>query len=235
MGVRFGSFMANAWARSFLGHCAAELKHILPDPRRTIRRIRANAETIFWESEHTLPDKQTKSLIASCCLVLAAYRDLRSQRSEAEAFEIVRKAVYRTYRAPMRFMARLWLWLTRDPLKRLGQNWWKKRSERMYGAGMQFDQEETPDSVDLLVRRCAFHEFFVEHGEPALTRVFCEWDRNWMDIVNEPGRQIRTERPTTISTGGDCCRFRIVRADNADRESHDDIVLLQKPSSTGRR
>lgn len=52
---------------------------------------------------------------------------------------------------------------------------------------MQFDQEETLDSVELLVRRCAFHQFFVEHGEPALTRVFCEWDRNWMDIVNEPG------------------------------------------------
>lgn len=77
MGVKFGSFMANAWARSFLGHCAAELKHILPDSRGTISRIRTGAEMIFWERAHTLPDKQTKSLIASCCLVLAAYRDLR--------------------------------------------------------------------------------------------------------------------------------------------------------------
>jgi len=227
MGVNFGSFMANAWGRSFLRHCAGELKQNLPDPRGTVRRIQKDAESRFWECEDTLPDKQTKSLIASCCLVLAAYRDLQSQCAEDQAFEIVRRAVYRTYQTPMRFMARVWLWLTRDPVKRLGQQWWKKQSQRMYGAGMQFDQEETADSVDLLVRRCAFHQFFVERGEPALTRVFCEWDRNWMDIVNEPGRQLRTERPTTISTGGDCCRFRIVRAEEGNSQDPNDIVLLQ--------
>ena len=227
MGTSLGSFAANAWAGSFLRHLAAELKSVHLDSRAIVRDIRISAAALYWECEHTLPDKPTKSLIASCCLVLASYRKLKNQRAPGEAFEIVRAAVYRTYRQPMRFMARIWLWLTRDPLKRLGGQWWKKQSERMYGKGMQFEQEETPHSVELLVKRCAFHEFFVEHGQPELTQVFCAWDRNWMDIVDESGRLIRTERPTTISTGGDCCRFRVIRAGKSDGKEHSDIVLLQ--------
>jgi hypothetical protein len=225
----FGSFMANAWARSFLAHLTTEMKGIVLYPAIALDRIRKDAETIFWEREHTLPDKQSKTLNASCCVVLAAFREIQSQRSSSQSFDLVRRAVYRTYQKPMRFLARLWLSLTRDPLKRLGGNWWKKQSQRMYGAGMQFDQEETADSVDLLVRRCAFHQFFVEHGEPELTRVFCGWDRNWMDIVDEPGRSIRTERLTTISTGGDCCRFRIVRVTGDNSRDVRDIVV-QSPA-----
>ena len=232
MRANFGSFMADAWARSFLRHCRAELKGVLPDPRPSLRSIRKEAETIFRDCEPTLPDSQTRSLVASCSLVLAAYRHLSRGRDPAQAFEIVRRAVYRTYGRPMRFMARLWLRLARDPLKRLGRHWWRRQSARMYGAGMQFDQEDTADSVDLIVRRCAFHEFFAKHGEPELTRVFCGWDRNWMDVVDEPGRPVRTERPTTLSTGGDCCRFRIVRVTGERHEPGTDVILGDSPQKT---
>ena len=228
MGAGFGSFVANAWARSFLGHCADELKHVVADPVGTVRDIRKEAEAIFRGCEHTLPDKQTKSLVASCCLVLAAYLHLKRRHDPAGAFDVVRAAVYRTYRRPARFLTRVWLWLTPDPLERLGRLWWKTQSERMYGTGMRFDQEETADSVDLIVRRCAIHEFFAGHGEPQLTRVFCGWDRNWMDVVDEPGRPVRTERTTTISTGGDCCRFRITRVTVAGQRGTDIILDDQR-------
>jgi hypothetical protein len=169
MRVKFGSFMAKAWARSFLAHCRAEMKPVLADSKSRAMRISDNAAALFWNREPSLPDKQTKALIASCCLVLAAYRELRGLLGEAEAYELVRNSVYCVYQKPMRFLVRAWLWLTRDPLKRLRGNRWRNQSRRMYGAGMQFDQEETENSVDLLVRRCAFHEFFLEHGEPELT------------------------------------------------------------------
>jgi hypothetical protein len=227
MHVNFGSFMANAWARSFLAHCKAEMKRVVPDGKSRALRINADAAALFRKREPSLPDRQTKALVASCCLVLAAYRDLRGDLGEPEAYGLVRDAVYRVYRKPMRFLVRLWLWLTRNPLNWLRGDRWRNQSRRMYGAGMQFDQEETEESVDLLVRRCTFHDFFLEHGEAELTRVFCAWDRNWMDVLDEAGRSIRTERPETISTGGACCRFRVARTDNHVPKGHSDIILLE--------
>jgi hypothetical protein len=99
------------------------------------------------------------------------------------------------------------------------------RGRKMYGKSMQFDHEHTSDGVDMLVRRCSFHQFFVDHGVPGLTLVVCNWDRNWMDLLNASRRPIRSERPTTISTGGDCCRFRFIR--DVEKGEHDtnDVVL----------
>ena len=225
MRVRFGSFMANVWASSFLGHCAGEMKGVVPDGKSAAKRIRDNAQALFRQRE-PFPDKQARMVIGPCCLVLAAYREVRGRLAESDAFELVRAAVSRTFQKPMRLVTRLWLWLTRDPLKRLRGQRWKDLSRRMYGASLEFDQEETEGSVDLIVRRCAYHQFFLEAGEPALTRVFCAWDRNWMDIVDQPGRPVRAERPSTISTGGDCCRFRLARTRGEVSKGPEDIILL---------
>ena len=88
-------------------------------------------------------------------------------------------------------------------------------------------EEKETNSVDLLVTQCYYHQFFVDHGEPGLTLLVCAWDRNWMNVVDESFRAIRTERPSTISTGGDCCRFRYVRDEDKSGKSLNDIVLVQ--------
>ena len=75
MRVRFGSFMANAWGRSFLRHCAGEMKGLVPDHKNAVNRIRDNAQGLFREHEPSLPDKQSRFPLATCCLVLAAYRE----------------------------------------------------------------------------------------------------------------------------------------------------------------
>src|SRR5262249_10762953 len=102
MHVRFGSFMANVWARSVLAHCADELKGIVPDGKRAVNRIRDNAQVLFRQREPFLPDKQATMVIAPCCLVLAAYREMRGRLAlaEVEAFELVRSAVSRTFQKP---------------------------------------------------------------------------------------------------------------------------------------
>ena len=102
-----------------------------------------------------------------------------------------------------------------------------KQGQRMYGKSMEFADENTEDSADMLVTRCAFHEFFVGHGEPSLTVLICAWDRNWMDVIDQSARPVRTERPTTISTGGDCCRFRFIRDAEKSGKEPNDVVLVQ--------
>jgi hypothetical protein len=234
MRLPFGLLMARAWARSFMAHCKAAMSGTVPDAGSAATRIRGQAAALFREHELSLPDAQTKSWIATCCLVLAAYRELRGSLAAPIALRLIGRIVYRTYQRPMRFLTRAWLLLTRDPLKRLRGNWWKAQSQRVYGGGMKFDQEETEDSVDLIVRRCAFHEFFMKHGEPELTRVFCAWDRNWMDIVDASERSIRTERLAAISTGSSCCRFRLTRDEGRPPGEPADVVLAElHPRPTG--
>ncbi|MBO0859096.1 MAG: L-2-amino-thiazoline-4-carboxylic acid hydrolase [Chloracidobacterium sp.] len=96
---------------------------------------------------------------------------------------------------------------------------------------MEFADEKTADMVVLVVRRCAYHKFFVDHGEPTLTPVLCVFDRVWMEIIDRSDRSIRMERPSTISAGEDSCRFRFIRDHDKDGVEPVDIVLvqLQKP------
>ena len=94
---------------------------------------------------------------------------------------------------------------------------------------MGFGQHTDADSTTMIVSRCAFHRFFVEHGEPSLTRLVCAWDRNWMDVLNASKRPVRVERPHTISTGAETCHFRFVRdpdkRDTTTRDVIDDAPL----------
>lgn len=103
-----------------------------------------------------------------------------------------------------------------------------KWGQRMYGTSMGFAQEQTSDRVTLIVNRCAFHRFFVEHGEPELTQLLCAWDRHWMDVIDSSKKPVRTERPTTISTGGDCCRFHFVRDEAKAGKPKSDVILEQQ-------
>jgi hypothetical protein len=179
-----------------------------------------------------MPDKQARMIVGMCSLVLAAYRELCAGGLDSkEASEVARRAFFRTYQTPTRLMTRVMLSLSRDPVKALARRSLKAMSEKMYGASMEFDQEVTPESVDLIVNRCAFHQFFVDNGEPHLTPIFCGWDRNWMDVVDASRRPMHTERPTTISTGADQCRFRLVRDDSRDRKPPEDVILNSRRPS----
>ena len=111
----------------------------------------------------------------------------------------------------MGLMIRVLLWCTRDPVTWLSRKSLAELSRRRYGVRMGFEDEVAPDRATLIVTHCAFHQFFVEHGAPQLTRLFCEWDGYWMDAFDASSRPIRTERPTTISTGAERCHFHFIR------------------------
>jgi hypothetical protein len=234
MRLKFRSFSASFWARGFLRNCRREMKPVVDDVRSVERDIRRRAQALFDERARSLPDKQARVITAMCSLVLAAYRSLGDQAREPEAaFETVRRAFARTYPAPMTWTVRLWLLGHRDPVANLRGRSFEKMGQRMYGKSMEFAGESGQDSVTMLVVRCAFHQFFVEHGAGELTPLVCAWDRAWMDAIDRSSRPIRTERPSTISTGGDCCRFRFVR--DADKQGQDpnDVVLVQLQSRAG--
>jgi hypothetical protein len=226
MGRLSGNPMIDAWGRRFLKHLAAGIAASgSGDGRAVARRARKATRLLIEERAAGLVGKRARGIVGLCSFVLAGYRETLAEKGDpAASVAIVREAFARTYRTPMKLVVRLWLRFVRDPLEALARWPIARMGRKKYGSLMVFEQEVGDGYVDLIVTRCAYHRYFVEAGEPALTRIFCGWDRNWMDVIDASARPIHTERPTTISTGGDCCRFRFVRDEPGGAGPRLDIV-----------
>jgi hypothetical protein len=224
---RFGGVPGLFWRRSFLRHLRLHLRARLPpDADALVKAVGRDARSIYEASPKPDHGRKGHMIVNMCSLVLAAHRVVQTKTGDGRlAFEIVQQTMETTFRAPLLLMLRVYLTLWRDPVGKFARMNFAARARKTYGKSMQFDQEQTADGVDLLVRRCSFHQFFVDHGVPGLTLAVCNWDRNWIDFLNGSARPIRSERPTTISTGGDCCRFRFIRDAEKGEHNANDVVL----------
>ncbi|MGH9753565.1 MAG: L-2-amino-thiazoline-4-carboxylic acid hydrolase [Blastocatellia bacterium] len=221
----------------FLRNCRRELRRKAPsdellDADLLVARIRDHTQQVFDASVVALPDPQARVIYAYCSLVLAAFREFRAETNDAAgAYAFARTVFQRTLECPWRWLPKIWLRLARDPVGFLSRWSLVRLFQRSQGTSMEFAEEKTDGAVVLVVRRCAYHQFFVDHGEPTLTPVVCMFDRVWMEVIDRSSRPIRTERPSTISTGGDCCRFRFIRDHDKRGAEPVDVVMiqLQKP------
>ena len=193
-----------------------------------MEKIKRAAQEIFNAREDTLPDRRARLILTMCSLILASYRELLSvMDDEKRAEQIVGKALFQTNQALGTLMSAPLLW-PRKPFKFISRTPLKRISELTYGKSMGFAQERTEHSVSLIVNRCAFHQFFIDNGEPQLTQLLCLWDRNWMDPINTSDRPIKIERPTTISTGSETCQFRFVHDQLKENKETIDILPLPR-------
>jgi hypothetical protein len=230
--LHFGNVIANLIGHKFLWHARRALRALTPDAKAAVARIREHAQAVFDDGGAQRPDAQAHIIHAYCSLVLAAFRECRVlTNDEARAYAFARQVFEQTLAGPWRWALKLWLWSTRDPVGFMRRRSLAAWAQRQQGASMEFAEEKTDDAVELIVRRCGFHQFFVMHGEPALTPVVCAFDAHWMEMLDQSSRPIRTERPATISTGGDCCRFRFIRDADKGVVQTADIVLVQLQKS----
>jgi hypothetical protein len=227
MSKRLGGLKGRFWRHCFLRCLRAQVRLIAGnDAERWSKEARWQAEEIYRSRAATELDRKGHMIQMMCSHILAAYRVVREHTGDGTvAFNVVKEAMERTLRRPMNFMVWLFLKLHRDPVGKLSRRNFAEFGRRSYGDTMVFDGEYGENHVDMLVRRCAFHQFFVDHGVPGLTLALCNWDRNWMQLLDDSKRPVRAERPSTISTGGDCCRFRFVRDGSKDATPTVDIVL----------
>jgi hypothetical protein len=235
MHLQFGNPVINILGYFFLRNCRRELQGKALDAGMLVKRIHDHTQQVFDASVAPLPDKQTRVIYAYCSLLLAAFREIRAETGDnVYAYAFARKVFQQTLDLPWQWILKLWLRLTHDPVGFLNRWSLLRLFQRSQGSAMEFAEEKTSDAVVLVVRRCAYHKFFVDHGEPTLTPVLCMFDRVWMEILDRSRRPIRMERPSTISTGGDSCHFRFIRDHNKGGAEPVDVVLvqLQKPPYT---
>ena len=242
MRLQFGNPVINVLGYFFIRNCRRELRRKAPgaelsDADLLVARIRDHTQQVFDRSAMALPDPQARVIYAYCSLLLAAFREFRAETGDAAgAYAFAGKVFQQTLERPMRWLIKLWLWLVRDPVGFLSRWSLLRLFQRNQGTSMEFAEEKTNDTVVLVVNRCAYHKFFVDHGEPTLTPVLCMFDRVWMEIIDRSSRPVRMERPSTISTGGDSCRFRFIRDHDKRGVEPVDVVLvqLQKPPYAAR-
>lgn len=224
----FNNLLTNLVKKQFLRYLADEAQKAVTDQNEIVERTYMTAQELFEQHNQTCSDIQSRIILELSCLALASYRVLVTETDNPQtAYLIVKDTIGQIYQSFGRFMLRPLLWLASDPVKTMSNINWKKLSQLIYGKGMEFDQEVTSDRVTLIVNQCAFHQFFVEQGEPRLTQAFCAWDRLWMDVIDNSNRPVRTERPTTISTGADCCQFQCIRDVAKKRKTNIDVILEQ--------
>jgi hypothetical protein len=235
MSLRFGNPVINVAGYFFLRNCRRELQGKALDAGLLTARIRDHTQQVFDASAISLPDKQAGVIYAYCSLLLAAFREIRAETGdEVYAYAVAGRIFQQTLEKPLRWTLKLLLRLAPDPVGFLNRWSLLRLFQRSQGTSMEFAVEKSADEVVLVARRCSYHKFFVDHGEPALTPVLCMFDRVWMDILDRSRRPVRMERPSTISTGGESCRFRFIRNHNKGDSEPVDVVLvqLQKPPYT---
>ena len=232
MHVKLSSFMANWWGRSFLKHARRELQPHVSDPNALLARIRNHAQSVYSDAAANESNKKTRDLFAYCSLVLAAFKETRSETNDSQlAFSVARTAFHKACEPAWRVIMKSWIFFVRDPVAYLKRKSIVKSSGKMFGPSMDLAEEHTDNAVDLVVRQCGFHQFFVDHGEPSLTPVVCVFDHFWMQMLDQSRRPVRTERTAALSLGNDCCRFRFIRDSDKLGNPPVDVVLVQLESS----
>jgi hypothetical protein len=223
----FDRLLAGSLNKQFLASLRVEVRDVLPDIADTIvKRTGGTAQELFDRDSRNCPDLPARTILRLCCLVLASYRILVAETTDLQmAYSIVKGTISNLGTSFGRFMFSPLLWFYRDPVMKMSKINWQKWNQLIYGKSMEFGQENSADRVIIVVNKCAFYQFFVEHGEPQLTQVFCAWDRLWMDVLDRSPRPIRTERPTTISTGSNCCQFHCIRDAEKIGKAKNDVIL----------
>jgi L-2-amino-thiazoline-4-carboxylic acid hydrolase len=229
MNKTFENLIIGSIEKQFIHHFTCEIqsgKYHLEN--EIIGHVHVAAQKLFDLNYSSCPDTQARIILKLCCLSLSSYHALLAEINNSQvAYSIVKNTIGKLYQRFARFAFRPLLWLVNDPVKVISIINWKKLSQIIYGKAMDFEQEVLPDRAILIVNRCAFHKFFVDQGEPHLTQVFCAWDRLWMDVIDNSRRPIRTERPTTISTGSACCQFQCIRETGKIGKKTNDVILEQ--------
>jgi hypothetical protein len=144
--------------------------------------------------------------------VLAAYQVLRPRCERAEPLLDHLAAAFAASGAVFTPKVRAWLDASPDAFADMVAVS-KLRERESFGARFEFERPRDDDGAYFAdVRRCYWHDFFTSEGHPELTRVMCEFDRNWFSAIDPERHGVRFERATTLGTGGDHCPFHFFRS-----------------------
>lgn len=218
------------WQYVFFRRLRDEVRYLLPgEVNSVVLGARRRTSESFELHRSEAPDPQgIVSVIGIPSMVLGTYRELVARGvSTEEAFDAVRRSFRKTFGASVRILARLLLSLGRRPVEATGKHL-IPMYKAIFGNGFQFDHETTETGWKLVMPRCGAFNFLEAAGEPGLTRAVCEWDRNYLNVMDQSRKPIKTARTVTMSTGSERCEFVFDRS--RERTVIPVDVVLRRPT-----
>lgn len=221
----FRTPVANLWRREFFRTFKREVRFLLPsDTAEVVNAVRQNSQVIFDRHLHRAPDPQGMLTVGLPALLIAAHRELIARGvSEDVAYEALRRAFRQTFESKIRFVTRLETYLLRDPVKAYEKHF-IPFLVTVFGASFTFHQKKTDAGWVLVATKCGFYEMFDAEGTPRLTTLICEWDRNYLNVLDRSHRPIATRPTMTMATGHSHCEFHFDRAAAAPARTVDVVI-----------
>jgi hypothetical protein len=185
-----------------------------------VNRTRTGIATFLWKGSGD-PSRKWQVLSWS---VLLAYRALRSFTGQEKALSILRTVLSRQFRKHTQSYMETRFGITQqkpgEAFERIAENY-KARGESVFGSGFTYVQAvQDPRRSHTHISRCLFNDFFRAHGAPEVTSLFCALDTVWADELDQPHYRVRFERPTTLATGSDACRFQFSKKELQANQKH---------------
>ena len=211
----FDTLDANVWRWQFLRQLRRQVRGLGLDSG-LVRRTAESAQLIFNDHRGNAPDKQGVAVVGLNALLLASYRELVDAGvPRTVAFDTVRNTFRSCFGRPTQLAVRTVMLLSNDPVRLLQRVRLSRVFGRIFGKMFTFEDRHTEQGVELRITKCGSNEFFIREGEPLLTRIFCEWDQNWLGPIQSSRHAIKVDRPVTMATGAGHCEFHIVRSTEA--------------------
>ncbi|MEM6525072.1 MAG: L-2-amino-thiazoline-4-carboxylic acid hydrolase [Bacteroidota bacterium] len=83
-----------------------------------------------------------------------------------------------------------------------------KQKEVEYGDSFKFYRKKDNDQSYLLeVKQCFYCKLLTTNNAKELMPIFCDFDTLWMKAIKPETHGFKFERPETIGTGGEVCKF----------------------------
>ena len=164
------------------------------------------------ENRHRIVDRASESHLWLCAAITAAYQVLRSHPTTCEvALSVVREAFRSTGAKGVGRAMRLLPKLVRDPF-RFTINISKKKQSAYYGRTFErVIVQDDNDAYRMTVSKCFYHRFLIDNGAAELGPTFCEKDLDWAAAIDPAIHGFSFNRPTTLLTTGEPCRFEFRR------------------------
>lgn len=194
------SWVEKSFVRTFPRRIPSLDKTQLPKLQESFVRV------FEGEIEH-ITDQQSQTHYIMCAYVLAAHKLLLSQGMDAtQSMDALTKSFQQFGAGWVKWSMRIAIWFKIFTRKYLESNTLKTTRTR-YGNTFSVQEEKEKDSYTLVIHKCGYHGFFLRHGHPELTPIFCQWDNIWSEEINTRKSGIKFKRPTTIAENKPHCRF----------------------------
>lgn len=161
-------------------------------------------------------DRPAEQWLHTCSTVLAAYQVLMpfvaGSRLVALFLEAMaspfrqRTASYLESRFGIRDDA------PQEAFARISENF-QARGEQRFGRAFRYSADVRDESRNFVnIERCFFNDFFRRNEARELTSIFCALDKVWAEELAKPRYGVQFERPTTLASGDDACRFQFSKS-----------------------